>query len=31
MNVVILRLDFLSFKKYMNLIAQYATDIFFYT
>lgn len=29
MNVVILRLDFLSFKKYMNLIAQYASDIFY--
>lgn len=29
MNVVILQLDFLSFKKYMNLIAQYASDIFY--
>lgn len=29
MNVVTLRLDFLSFKKYMNLIAQYASDIFY--
>lgn len=29
MNVVILQLDFRSFKKYMNLIAQYASDIFY--